>query len=312
MCDDPSMPNQFTPRPQDHLSLGVFIVVRLVGPGFIFTGYQIMPTSFPLGVGLIYFGFLVCFVECVRDPWFLQRPYRIQVASLGLLIFLMDVFTITVAFIRAPIDVLAFNVPAQFAPVNIGPVSWKPFFAELDMAFANQTDMTYDRLDILVRPDLYVAGIAQVSNLSDVSFEDRYGLTTHVFIEDENTKTRLNMEFLSTNAGYKVHCGHIPPHSSLKLIMAIVDMTKLPPPKNGPMTVPPYAKMEDFSSQAVVAEKDGTKFFYWYGNKANTHIYTPNPRPASVFVSGSYFAANRTRRLERTVQVSQPSAEFSK
>ena len=50
--------------------------------------------------------------------------------------------------------------------------------------FANKTDMTYDALDMLVRPDHPVAAVAQLTNLPEVSFQDYCGALVRGDIEE--------------------------------------------------------------------------------------------------------------------------------
>lgn len=276
-----SLPEQ----PQTRTSPELLTIVRaFFGPTLFIGGWQLISASFTAGICIAYAGFLICLAEIIWEPALLRKSYAIQVILIGVLLLFLDLFTIGVVLVSAPICVRADIVPAQFAPdVGPGGIAWKPFFTELDMSFANQTDMTYEKLDVLVRPEYYVAVIGQLSNLADVSFEDKFGMVAHVSVDDE--RTLLKMKFLSTDAGYKVHCGRIPPHSSLQLILAVVQMIKTSP-GNGPLIVPPNANMKGFSAQATVKEKDGTKFTYWYGDEANKGIYVPNPHPTKVTVQG--------------------------
>lgn len=76
----------------------------------------------------------------------------------------------------------------------------------------NPSDGNYDNVDLWVKPDLPVAAIGQIGNLSDVSFEDKFAFREELTVDDVTDKIRLpNMVFVATDAGYKVHCPHIPP-----------------------------------------------------------------------------------------------------
>jgi hypothetical protein len=273
----------------------------VAGPGFIIGGWQLVSASFIWGTIIVYAGFAICLAECIWEPQLLRWPYQTQVGCIGLVMLFLDMFTIGVVLVRAPLDVSAFTMRSteNLAP---GGILWKPFFTELDVVFANQTDMTYENVDVLVRPDYPVAAIAQTGNLSDVSFQDRYGLFARNTVEDLSTGRIIAMPPIATDAGYKIHCGRIPPRTSLMLVMAIVEMRKAPPPQQR-LQLPPNASMEGFSSQVTVADKEEGTFHYWYGQEINTHLYIPNPNPSRVTVRGSYIGGNKPRDINQDVIV---------
>jgi len=189
----------------------------------------------------------------------------------------------------------------QYVLPGTGGIEWKPFFAELDATFSNsQTDTTYDDFNVLIRPDRLIAGISQLSNLSEVSFEDRYGLLMHGFVEDG--PTIVNMEFIATDAGYKVPCAHIPPNASLRIVMAIVELKK--PAPNQPLLPP--ASAESILTGPTFTEKDGSKYVYWYGRKSNVGSFLPQPTsPTKITISGSYVGNHRIRKIEKDVAVGE-------
>jgi hypothetical protein len=188
-----------------------------------------------------------------------------------------------------------------YIPAGTGGIDWKPFYAELDVTFTNRTtDATYEDFNVLVRPDGLVAGISQLSNLPEVSFEDRYGVSARGGIEDENGRPVIAMEFIATDAGYKVHCAHIPPNASLRIVMAIIELKK--PVPNQPLLPP--ASPDSILTGPTFTGKDGSRYVYWYGSKNNARIFLPQPTsPTKITVNGSYVGNHRVRKIEQDVAV---------
>lgn len=172
-----------------------------------------MSSSFISGALLAYVGFIFCLVECIHVPWLLSRT-RIQIACIGAVFLFFDVFTIRVAFVRAPLDVRALGKGPVYN-LRPGGLDWKPFYTELDVVFVNPTSMAYKDFNVLVRPDVPVAGVAQIGNLPEVSFRDRYGVVVNASVQNVQTNETTKATVLATDAGYNVFCREIPAHNSL-------------------------------------------------------------------------------------------------
>jgi hypothetical protein len=265
-----------------------------------------MSSSFLGGVCPAYAGFAICLAECIWEPWLVRRPYQLQVFGVGIICLFFDLFTIGVAFVRAPLDVSAFGIGPVYN-LNPGALDWKPFYNELDIVFANQSDMPYENINILVRPDVPVAGIAQIGNLPEVSFRDRYGIVGNASVQNLKTNETTKAVILATDAGYNVFCKEIPARSSLQLVMETVGIKPSPPPsgsilQGGQMAVPSYARPQDFSfMQAVPDVVEGKTFHYWLGSKDVTSIFVPNVTPSIVTVRGSYLGGHRQREIGQDV-----------
>jgi hypothetical protein len=283
-------------------------VRALTGPGFIIGGWQLMSASFIAGVCVVYFGFALCLAECILEPWLLRKPYQWQVACIGLILLFADWFSIGVVFVPAPIDVSAFAMGPVYN-LNPGGLDWKPSYNELNVVFANQTDVPYENFNVLVRPDVPVAGIAQIGNLPDVSFRDRYGIVANAFVRNPQTNETTKAVILATDAGYSVSCKEIPARNSLQLTLETVGIKPSPPPsgsisQGGPMVVPSYARPQDFSfMQAVPDVIEGKTFHYWLGSKDVTSIFVPNVTPNIVTVRGEYIGGRRSRNINQYVSV---------
>ena len=178
------------------------------------------PQFFWLSVSLVYGGLLLFGIDLYFEPEFKRRSKWI--GEIVILCFI-GVFSVKYVFVSAPINVLyVFSAQEYVSGVPINGIAWRPVFSELDVIVNNPTDDNYDDVNILIRPDHPIATIKQLSNLADVSFEDYFGVTDTIMIQEVG-KPATPMTLLATNAGYKVHCGRIPPKSSLRLVMALVD-----------------------------------------------------------------------------------------
>ncbi|MHB8216233.1 MAG: hypothetical protein ACYDDS_09155 [Candidatus Sulfotelmatobacter sp.] len=278
---------------------------------------MIQPQLFWLSVVLVYLGLSLLFVDLYFEPIPARWKATAGLIILGLLIW----FSVGVVFVPAPftlstlgsqIDYLTGNMPAP------GGIPWRPFFTELDVIMTNSTDGNYDNVDMLVRPDYPVAAIAQLSNLPEVSFENRHGVNARMTAKELGVNVTPGApltiySFLATDAGYKVHCARIPPNSSLTIVMAVADMKKTAPisgrvtAKSGAgstvIPVPGNISPDDLFASMTFSDKDGS-FSYWYGSTKNLSVFSPDkPKPKTVFISGYYTASNHRRRVKKDVGV---------
>ncbi len=270
-----------------------------------------MATSYVAGLVVVYFGFALCLAECIWEPALLRRPYQLQIVFLGIGVSLATVFTIGVVFVPAPLNFQSLASKSDYArgtaPAGI---AWRSVFVELDFIATNPTDRNYDNIELWVRPDYPIVQIAQLSNLTDVSFEDKLGVISRVTIEDLSTKVGAPMVFLATDAGYKVHCGHIPPNSSLRIIMAVVDVKKSQPTDpTKPTIIPSDVSIDDFSTELTFDTK-GDKSTYWFGSPKNLSAYAPGAKPKRITVSGFYTASNRRRNIKQDLVVNSVVGDF--
>jgi hypothetical protein len=298
----PSIPNKPT-TPERH---PLAWLRPFIGPGFIIGGWGVISNSYIVGVCAIYFGLAVLFLEIALEPWIIQRAsLPLHVSLMAVCIFFFDVFTIGFVVKPAPINLTAFTTNIDYSSSKNAPaaIAWEPFFTELDLIVTNPTDVMYDNVDLLVRPDFPVMKITQLSNLTDVSFEDNYGVNFRATAEEVGaTAPSVPLEFLATNAGYKVHCQYIPPNSNFKLIMAVVDFKK-PVEDKKPLGIRPGSTtLDKFATALTYNNKDG-QFTYWYGSLSNKFLYSPKPTPKTVHVAISYTANYRARQSAQDLLV---------
>jgi hypothetical protein len=256
---------------------------------------------FWFSVASVCIGLLLLSVDLYFEPE-LPRGYKIVggIIVAACLIW----FNLSFVIVSAP---LTFNSLASNSDYALGGgpggIAWRSVFVELDFMATNPTDSNYDNIDMVVRPDYPVAAIAQLSNLSDVSFEDYYGVTNRVTVQDLSTQVGVPLVFLATDAGYKIHCGRIPPKSSLRLVMAVVDTKKsAPTDPQKPIILPREVSPDDFILEQSFDTK-GDKATYWFGSAKNLSIYAPGAKPKKIIVSGSYTAINRRRNVKQEIVV---------
>lgn len=176
---------------------------------------------------------------------------------------------------------------------------------ELDVIITNPTDGNYDDINVVVRPDFPVSAVGQLSNLSGFSFEDVYGVLQRSTAQDMSTGVATPMEFLGTDAGYRVHCDRIPQRSSLRIVMALVAIKESEPANSANMRalIKKGLSPSDLAMQMTFNDSVLGKHSYWYGSKENQSLYGPQPRPTHLSINGSYVASNRILHVDRNVSV---------
>lgn len=271
------------------------LIRRLLGPGLVFLGWQLMAISHAVGTMVAYLGFIVCLLEIVYEPVLIPTPYQLQIVLIGIVCSLLAVFTINVAFIPAPIVFQPVMAMMDYPEGTVrGGIVWRQPFTELELVIGNPTDNNYDDLNLAVKPDFSVAGIGQLSSLSNVSFEDYDGQTMLGQARASGQQAGLPagspLVLLATNAGYKVHCGRIPPKNGLKIIMAIVSIaTPKTPDPNDPVSVAAASHAASHPQDYFLGAVMTTGEEYWYGNPGNLSLFGPRPRVKEISVSGSFF-----------------------
>src|ERR1700690_188172 len=130
-------------------------VRALVGPAFVMGGWQIMATSYVAGVTIVYLGFLLCLVECIKEPELVSGPYPLQITLILAVIVLAEVFSVGVVLVRSPIDSTAYVIlNSDYRPgINVGQIPWNPHFTDLRVAIINPDDDDYSNVDIAIQPD---------------------------------------------------------------------------------------------------------------------------------------------------------------
>lgn len=175
----------------------------------------------------------------------------------------------------------------------IAGITWRSPYTELDLILTNTSDDNYDDLNVTIKPNHAVADIKQLSNLGGVSFEDFGGFTSRPTIQDLSKSYATPMPFIATDAGYRVHCDRIPAKSSLRIVMALVDLKKAKPQAPNQQIIGGMTESDiqaEFNAKSLI---DGSSLTYWYGDPDNLFFYAERPQRVTVQISGSYMAKNR-------------------
>jgi hypothetical protein len=279
------------------------LLVWLRGAGiasFIFgLGTMIFAGWYWVGVVLIYVAFLLV----ATDLWFetsLSKSAR--VIGIILIALVIAGFSVGFVFVDAPLPVTAYVTDGEYPEgTDISGIPWKPQFTELRVQFDNNTDRTYEDLNIVIRPNDAVAAITQSTNVPSVSFEDKNDMSERIVDVDLGTgmKRTIPLDLLATDAGYRMRCPRLAGQTVVRVVMALADVRWNPNPPSSVrlpseiMREPEYIqkfKNIDFST-------------YWLGHRYG-NVYTPRPTSSSwVMVDGQYTVLQRRRTISQKIEV---------
>lgn len=264
-------------------------------------GLVFQPSLFWWAAVFIYAGFFVIAIDLLLEPelkkWF-------KGTALAAILFFVVLFSVGFVFVSAPVVFSSLATDIEYeSGADIHGIKWKKPYTELNLIVTNPTDGNYDDVDIVVTPDMPVAAISQLSNLSDVSFEDYFGVVLRLTVQDLSTTVKTPLDFIATDAGYRIHCGRIPPQSSLRIIMAIVNVKEFGPVKKGPIPWQGDLTPSQVSLEQTMTSKDGTIGHYWFGDVDKTQIYEQRAGAKKISIKGHYTAKNRRRQVVTEVNI---------
>src|ERR1041385_4058755 len=199
---------------------------------------------------------------------------------------LQKLFGESAASVPLPVTSLVTSMGYAKGTVIAG-ITWRSPYTELDLILTNMSDENYDDLNVTIKPNHAVADIKQLSNLGGVSFEDFGGFTSRPTIQDLSKSYVTPMPFIATDAGYRVHCDRIPAKSSLRIVMALVDLKKAKAQAPNQQIVGEITESDiqaEFNAKSLI---DGSLLTYWYGDPDNLFFYAERPEKVTVQISGS-------------------------
>jgi len=269
---------------------------------------------FWVGVTAIYLGFALLALDAWFEPDF-RDNWKIKGIIFGAILAVAAAFSWAMVFVEGPLPAYAFATDGAY-PIGtvISGISWRPQFTELNVDIENPQDKTYEDLNIVIRPTSAVAAIAQTSSISDVSFEDKNGLSTHML--DLNPRTggskAIPLVLLATDAGYRMRCGHLPAHAHLKILMALTDI------KWNPQPSPPGTPIEEAvrDPNYLLRVKADDFSTYWWGYREG-EVYAPRPTSTEwLKIEGDYTVGRRRRTISQRIQIGgkitiKPSAQLA-
>jgi hypothetical protein len=269
------------------------ISAQLFGWGsLLFTGW------FWPAVALIYAGFTALVADVLVEPKL--RGHRVgKMVAVSVLILLAGAFSWGIVFVKAPLQVTAFVTDAEYpSGTTIAGISFRPEFTELQVWIQNTSDRTYEDLSLVIRPTEPVAAIAQLTNLPNVSFEDKNGYSSRTMsIKPGETKaSAIPLDLLATDAGYRMRCVRLPAGGLITIVIALADI-KWSPEKS---QHPAYENVREKDYVRRVKFDDFST--YWLGYK-DGDVYALRPNPQWLKVDGEYNVALRTRSISQKVDI---------
>jgi hypothetical protein len=245
------------PKRQSASKLPPFVawlrVAGVAGQVFGWAGLAWGGPLFWFGSPLFYISLACLCLDLCYEPNL--RPRTKIIATLVFILF-AGVLSWKLIFVGAPLDVSAFVTDGDWPlGTTIADIPFRPEFTELRVSIRNSSDRSYDDLNIVVRPDVAVAGIGQTSNIPGVSFEDKNGLNTRML--EVNTQTNQSkvvpLILLATDAGYRIRCPHLQSGAAIEIVLAIADVrwNPSPPGSGGQIRDVNYVlrwKSDDFST----------------------------------------------------------------
>ena len=192
---------------------------------------------------MIYFAFAVLLWELCFEPELIKRPERIQIAGIGILFALVDLFTIGIVAARAPLTLYSYAMRKgnYAAGTVLGGISWDPHFTDLRVAITDPNSDDYSDLDLAVQPDNWVYKAAILESPLGCDLTPIGGDSIFFAREsgsggaDTVTATRLGKGVdahdslgyaygtpFATKGGYRLRCGKLPADFTIKLVFALI------------------------------------------------------------------------------------------
>lgn len=183
---------------------------------------MILSTYFWTAVGFCYFSLLIL----VADLWF--EPFsRLVKAALLLILISFGVFgSIVFVFPSAPLDIQMIRHRGDFKDGEIiGGIPWTSNYSELRVSFINQSEQTYDDVNMLIRSDLLVAKTGWITNPSNCSINLQSDLLDWR-LSSTDKKTGKHVEYplldLASKGSYQMHCDKLLPHLPVQIVFALL------------------------------------------------------------------------------------------
>jgi hypothetical protein len=274
--------------PERSLGRSLLVYLRTLGAVSVILGLAALmqgPEYFWWFAGLICAAFALIAIDIFFESWPRRGIRWIGFPAMSLA---AAAFSFFVVFADVPLQIQATFSNARYADgVVIGGIKWRPDYAEMTVEITNPTTKNYDDIAILLRPDFPIAAIAQSSNLSGVSFEDKLSSTVRLQLGGEGIPKAL----VATDVGYRIRCERLPRKTTLKIEIALVDIKWNPDPKKSAV-------------EGLLAKNELLRIYYmdhgyyWFGHPQFEDVFAPRPRASqTVKAEGDYTAVLRRRHI---------------
>jgi hypothetical protein len=255
-----------TPEPEQITPFLLILLRRLLGPVFVIGGLSLIPTSYLLGVTLVYVGFIIAFCELIWDPLVFRLNDRLQIALFCVVIFFCTIFTLQYLSVPIPPDFGVMDYGSGFVDDSgkVGDVPWKNDYHDVRISIGNNSNQDYTDISVWVSTDPNIAHVGRFDKCLDGSVGPAYHFGPTVVRGPDGTVIQSNAEgpthipfpgapgyFASSFGSYspiwKIHCDKIKRHDSIDFVIAVVHLEKktynlLPPQK--PSWVEAYFEYE--------------------------------------------------------------------
>jgi hypothetical protein len=172
----------------------------------------------------IYAGFLVLAADALFEPR-LNKWWK--TSAIIIISVLTCTFSWYFVFFRAPISITAMITDAAYPTgTQIAGIYFRPEFTELRLFVKNPSSRNYNNLNLIVQPSAAIAAIAQASNIPNVSFDDKNGLSTRVMEFDPAVGKAIvaPLTLLATDVGYRIHCDKLSADEVMTVVIALADV----------------------------------------------------------------------------------------
>ena len=171
----------------------------------------------------------------------------------------------------------------------IGNIPWSDKYREVRVTITNNSNRNVEAIDLVVRPDQPVAAVAQVTNISDVSFTPNDPPVVEMQeLETADRRTVMPTIPLATLRGYRVRCDALPRRSRLELVMAAVTINETGDGSGADKVL----RVNYNSGQAA-----------WFAHPGHSGaVFALKPTVKEVFISGQYTVAEREHNVSRRLK----------
>lgn len=223
-------------------------------------------------VGFIYFGLAVLLIDLCFEKF--EKHDWARAACAAVIVLIIISFTVGVVFKSAEIAISSYALRDHHAKGSVfAGIVWADERAtDLRVHIANDSDLVYQDLDILINTDAYILAASQNQMIPRCEFGLGNSLEAHARFTDTGGKRYAISPSVSATAGigYRLICGSFPAHSAVTLVFSTIDAPSSP----------------GISVDAVQTPNMGIR----------------NP-PSRVSVKGSYTARMRPRDVSTKVPV---------
>lgn len=203
--------------------------VLLLSIGVTFMATEIWPWAYWPGVGGIYVGLAAIAYHTWSDESFQALAMGTQIAVGVIFMCLIYIWSANI-FAKAPILLGAISDPGNYRPgTNVGGINWQAQYSDLRITLTNPIGYDYRDVDLSIYTDKH-AQISQITEIPSVSFFPQNTVPFVKLSDDPKGDFPITPQrgMMQSSQIYRVLIDKLPKHSSVQLVLAIVNLN---PPK---------------------------------------------------------------------------------